>query len=713
MKKNIILCLLAAVLCVLFGAVSYRSAVAVDTKPRIAFLLFIPQNIEATSLMETMPTLLTSSINRTGNFEIVERRKVDNEIKNKGYQISRLKHEDIFSVGSALGLDFTVYGDVKKDGSMITAAIKVLDIKAQRLCFEQTITVSEGMLNDKLNEVSGMIASRILKCSSPAAAVTAVEKFLEMPGDLNAAEEDKKIRLAWKYKDMQQINGFKVYRAASRYEPYMLVGVAFDLTFLDQNPPLSKSVFYKVTAVYKTGAESESSNISEVKLAIWAPPPIFLSISPDIKSVRLKWRTHPKLLELISLSDAVSGFKIYRKNAGEKEFKEVTSVSSDVTEYTDKGLNDNTSYSYALSSIDSKGAVGDLSAVLNATTLKPPEGIKAESGKLRRVDGRMSGNYIDKKDMSDLTAYWYRIAVYNYDGMETDMSDAVSAATRGKPPVPQGFTAKDREPKKASLKWDAIKSSDDEIMGYIISKSTEENGEYKKIAEINNTEQSYFIDKEPPLKDNTTSYYKIASYNSAGVSSDISSPVSSTTKALPSRPKGLSAKNVEVKQITLMWEPNTEKDIKAYNIFRAMAGDKEFKNIAIVKDKTSYTDTGLKDGAEYSYAIDAVDEDNLSSGQSSPVTAMTKPLPSKPAGLRISAEGGRKVLNWNANPEKDIKQYNIHKKGFLGISRKIAAVQTNSWVIEELKGKSEVFITALDEAGLESEGSELLLIESK
>jgi hypothetical protein len=73
----------------------------------------------------------------------------------------------------------------------------------------------------------------------------------------------------------------------------------------------------------------------------------------------------------------------------------------------------------------------------------------------------------------------------------------------------------------------------------------------------------------------------------------------------------------------------------------------------------------------------------------------------------IAEKEGRKLLQWNANPEKDVKQYVVYKKGFLGMSQKIAMVQENSWTIpDEMKGKIELFVKALDETGLESEGSE-------
>ncbi|MBI4709901.1 MAG: hypothetical protein HY806_08710 [Nitrospirae bacterium] len=752
MRRAVILYLLAAVLSAAAGIGLLQPALAAATKPRIAFFLFNSQSIEATSLMETIPTVLTSYVNRSGLFEIMERRKIDREVLLKGYQTSRLKPQEMLNVGAALGFDFSVYGDVKKESGIITTSIKVLDIKTRELCFEQTITVSEGMLNEKLNEVSAAVANRTLKCFSGAGAAKKEEKPLELPYELKAMQAGKKITLQWLHKNIQDVSGFKVYRADEKEGIYQMVGAVPELNFTDQNPPLDKPVFYKITAAFKNGMESGPSNIVEARFAMGPLPPIFLSAAPDIKSAHLKWKMRPDI--------EVSECKIYRKGAADKEFKEIASVyygktDKELTEtvsmhydtmaYTDKGLGDNASYQYALSAVNLKEAAGDLSTILNTTTINAPYGLKAEGGKIRQIPlswdvhfsdtvagyriyrsadkesgykllsdaaGKTLNNYLDKKDMADLITYWYRIAAYNSNGLETDMSDAISATTRDKPPVPQGITAKDREPRKVSLKWDPVKSPADEIVKYAISRSTEEKGEYKKIIEISNPEINSFIDKEPPLKDNTAYYYKIASYNSAGVSSDLSTPVSSVTKALPSAPAGLSAKSGEVKQITLTWEPNREKDIKTYNIYRTIAEDNDFKNIASAAE-SNYADAGLKDGAKYTYAIDAVDADGLTSMRTAPVTAVTKPIPAKPSGLKVSVENGKKILRWDANTEKDIKQYNIYKKGFFGISRKLAEVRDTSWVIEEAKGKQEFFITALDETGLESENSESVFIEGK
>ncbi|MBI5893363.1 MAG: hypothetical protein HZB79_06905 [Deltaproteobacteria bacterium] len=733
MKNSVIVYLLIIASILFFSTATH----AIETKPLIAFFTFVPKNIEATPLMDSIPSLLTKSVNKTGYFEIVERKRIEKEIELAGYKLSTIKLNELLKIGEKVGFDFGVGGDVLKQGGIITINIKVIDIRGQRVCFEHTLTTAEGALNDKIHEFTNIIEERTRECLANLTTETKkVEAPAPPPHDLKVKSSMKRVTISWSHAAKEDISGFKVYRGLED-GPYMLLGTTADMSFVDENPISDGKVFYKVAAIDKKGVEGRFSNPIDTRILIAPSPPIFLNIKADIKTAHLKWKVRP--------SSYVGGFKIYRKDAAEKDFKEIASVQQDIVEYSDKGLKDDAVYQYALTSIDPKGVEGDMSTILEVKTLKSPDGLKAIGGKIRQillnwgdipsdvVEGyviyrtidkigdyksiariKAANTYMDRDSLSDMITYWYRISAYNKDGAITDFSESVSATTRGAPPIPQGFSAKSREPRMVSMKWDSIKSQDDEIKGYYIFRAAEEKGDYKNIAKITDPDINSFVDNEQPLKDNTVYYYKITSFNSVGVHSVLSGPAAAVTKALPDTPKGLKATSGEVKKATLVWELNLEKDIKEYILFRAVSEGENFSKITSVRGKTNYIDTNLKDGTKYIYTIQAVDEDNLYNVQSLPVTAVTKPVPVKPKGLKVSDANVKKILQWDANPEKDIKEYNVYKKGFLGISQKMAAVTDTSWSIpDDVKGKIEIFVTAVDETGLESEGSESVIVEKK
>ena len=734
MRKAIAFCSL--VFLVGSAVVHLSPAGAAVVKPKIALFMLVPKNIEAIPLIDSIPSLLTMAISKFDYFEIVERKKIEREIELGGYKLGSINIQDLFILGEKLGFDFCVVGDVLKQRGMMTVNMKVVDVRAQKVSCEPTFTTTEGRLNYEINNVVTMIMERTREPISSAIPPKKEEITIPPPQDLKVKGGTKTIRISWSYTDPQQVCGFKIYRAKGEEGPYMPIGTVSHMFFVDENPILKEPAFYKVAAVDVRGVEASFSNPIQARTVEGPPPPIFVNLESDIKAAHLKWQVRPGY-------DA-AGFKVYRREESEKEVKEIASISRKDISITDRGLKDDTTYYYALTSTDAKGNESDLSKILEVKTLKSPDGLKADGGKIRRihlgwdvhpsdiVEGyilykaaggtkeykqiakikeRKTTTYLDKEGLADATTYWFRISAFNRNGQETEPSEAVSATTRGVPPIPQGLVAKNQEPKRVSLRWEAVKSPEDEIKGYHIFRATEEKGEYRTVARIKSPDTNAFIDSDPPLKDHTRYYYRIASYNSVEMTSDLSEPVAAITKSTPAAPKGMATKSGEVKQITILWEPNAERDIKEYLIFRAGAGDKDFSKIASVKGGTSYVDKGLNDGTQFTYFIKAVDEDNLTSDPSPPVTAQTKPLPLKPAGLMVTEKEGKKLLQWNANLEKDVKQYHVYKKGFLGMSQKIAVVQENTWIIsDDIKGKIELFIKALDETGLESEGSDPLTI---
>ena len=75
----------------------------------------------------------------------------------------------------------------------------------------------------------------------------------------------------------------------------------------------------------------------------------------------------------------------------------------------------------------------------------------------------------------------------------------------------------------------------------------------------------------------------------------------------PAPPTGLSPIAAEG-AISLVWEPNSERDLQGYFVWRGEEGTETLTKITddVVKE-TRYTDQNVKPGVRYVYAITAVD----------------------------------------------------------------------------------------------------------
>jgi predicted small lipoprotein YifL len=101
----------------------------------------------------------------------------------------------------------------------------------------------------------------------------------------------------------------------------------------------------------------------------------------------------------------------------------------------------------------------------------------------------------------------------------------------------------------------------------------------------------------------------IAVVGDVGIESDLSPEQCVTPRDTfpPAPPKGLAAVPTPG-QISLIWDPNTEKDLAGYIVLRGDAPDGALAPLtpSPIKD-TSYRDTTVKPGASYIYAVVAVD----------------------------------------------------------------------------------------------------------
>ena len=478
MRKAIAFCSL--VFLVGTAAIPFRLADAAVVKPKIAFFMLVPKNIEAIPLIDSIPSLLTMAISKFDCFEIIERKKIEREIELAGYKLGSIKVEELFILGEKLGFDFCVVGDVLKQRGTIEVNIRVIDIRAQKVSWEHTFATAEGRLNLEVNNVVTMIMERTQESISPGVGPKKEESTIKPPQDLRAKSGTKTIRISWSHTDPQQVCGFKVYRAKNEEGPYTPIGTVDQMFFVDENPILKEPAFYRVAAVNVKGVEGGFSNSIQAGMVEGPPPPIFVNLEADIKAAHLKWMVRPGY-EAASL-------KVYRRAENENDLKEITAISGKDISITDRGLKDDTIYYYGLTALDAKGNESDLSKILEMKTLKSPDGLKAEGGKIRRINlswnvhpsdivegyiiyravdktkeygpiarikERKMTTYMDKEGLADAATYWFRLSAVNKNSQETDMSEAVSATTRGVPPTPQGFAAKNREPRRVSLRWEA------------------------------------------------------------------------------------------------------------------------------------------------------------------------------------------------------------------------------------------------------------------
>ncbi len=154
---------------------------------------------------------------------------------------------------------------------------------------------------------------------------------------------------------------------------------------------------------------------------------------------------------------------------------------------------------------------------------------------------------------------------------------------------------------KVGLKWTPVKGA----VRYKIYRSISSGGQYNLIAST--TDDSYI---DPTVLIGETYYYVLKSVGAgskeSGYSEERYIKVPVVKETVPVQPPEWVGALVGRRRIRLAWNPSASKDVLAYNVYRSADPTKGFQLIGSTQD-TSLTDTDIKEGETYYYAVSALD----------------------------------------------------------------------------------------------------------
>lgn len=565
------------------------------------------------------------------------------------------------------------------------------------------------------------------------------------------------VDLAWMPAKEPEATGYAIYRGETHDGKYALVATikateAPAYTDVDSKASPIKdetTYYYKVAAI---NAEKVEGLPSEPAMATTkggpAAPAAFKAVSNEIQQVTFTWT---------KMSDPeTSGYTLQKADAEDGTFAEVLSIKrgEDVQAMLkaskESPLENGRVYYYRLLAVNKVGKAGKPSATVTAATHPRPEAPAApriakefvrsislnwdqhpdkdaagylvyrqdapgaEFKKIGETKEIAVTTFVDKGNhLKDGAEYHYAVSVFLKGGtVESPISQAVKATTFGPPETPRDFKASAGKFREVQLTWIPVKK--EEIAGYELFRAAE-GKKPESIKKLSGRDLAAYTDKGGvfgALKDNATYQYRIASYNVADVPSAQSEPAAGVTKPLPAKPAGLSGTSGEVKQTSLKWAANAEKDIKEYLIHRSTSADKGFSSAGSAKEP-SFTAGKLDDGTTYYFRVTAKDADGLESEPSDTVSIATKPLPAAPGSPAATLDQAGIALSWSPSPTGDVVKYNVYKKGFLGGSV-LGTASGTSFTAKDIKPDSSYsfYVTAVDSTGLESKPSPIVEIKT-
>ena len=355
-----------------------------------------------------------------------------------------------------------------------------------------------------------------------------------------------------------------------------------------------------------------------------------------------------------------NAYKVESSSDGGTTWGILTSTAT--TSYANVGLNAASSYQYRVTAIGATGVSSPSQVVTVVTLLTAPTNLAAVASsatnvnltwstvsgasgyKLERsTDGKTwnaltpatpftgsSSSYADAS-VSAGTTYYYRISSTVTAGSSSPCTP-VSTSTFVLPPT---ITATTISATEIDLAWSAVNTA----FSYTIQASSNNGATWNTLATQAATGYA-----DTGLSADTHLQFRVSATNAAGASS-WSSTASATT--LLGAPTGFAAVTASGAEIDLSWIAVT--DATGYKIERSTDGT-NFTTLspspALTGSSTSYHDTGVSAGINYTYRISSL-QTAASSVASSTVTAMT--LPATPTLTGTIASATEVDLTWTGS----------------------------------------------------------------
>jgi chitodextrinase len=517
------------------------------------------------------------------------------------------------------------------------------------------------------------------------------------PTGLRVTNGDKLVTVNWNSNTETDLRDYQVRYKVANTSSYI---VATNSTALTSQTitNLTNDTDY-VIEVRATDTNGNFSNYAAINARPVAPPdttppatPTGLKVdSASSNQVKISWSAN---------SDAdFLNYQLRYKTTSGSTYTNISNVTA--TTYTFSGLTNGTAYTFEIAAKDKAGNQSNFATIqstpvdnilptisittpANNATVQGLVNITATANDNERiskvdffVDGTLntsdnSSPYGFSLDTSKLNNGQHTILARAFDGNNNQATSSLTVNVQN-PVVPPPDTSAPSVPTNFNanlnngvivLRWGA--SNDNvQLSGYRIEKYT--NNTLTSTLTVNATSTSL---NDGAISQGNTYQYRIAAYDSSGNQSaftnqlSVNYPVPPDTTP-PSAPGNL-AYSLTNNNVILSWgASNDSSGIKNYTIYR---NGQAIANTTL----TTYTNTSILYGTQYTYAIQATDNNNnlssLSNTVSVNITAPPAPdtgAPTVPQNLVAAAVGTNQInISWNASTDNTgVAGYIIYRNG--------------------------------------------------
>ncbi|MCH2659330.1 hypothetical protein MK163_02710, partial [bacterium] len=500
---------------------------------------------------------------------------------------------------------------------------------------------------------------------------------LQVPPNLSAVGQIEQISISWSGIENLDLLGYNVLRSTRADDGFeqlpSVEGSAFttgQTTYIDSNLTGGETFFYRVQAVGKNGLLSEFSGSigAEVladELAPGAPNDVSAVPGTDnFNQVSVTWKPPTR--------DAAGGeltgliiYNIYRSEETNTSFVLVGSVDANMHQFIDQGVEESTTYFYAVTSVDAAANEGPRTGPIQIRTKgadkvapQAPQNVSAvpSADDFGRITVRWSPSVLDSDNteltgltnyivfrsagsinsfvpvatlgpearefvdsgLDPLTTYFYTISAVDEAGNEGPRAITVQVRTEGPdriaPQSPSNVSAVASETDfgQVTVRWSPVIADADGgeltgLAGYVVFRA-EGSSSFVPVDSLQADAREY---RDTGLRPLTSYSYRVLAYDEVGNESAVSNSAQIQTMGV-TVPLNLTAV-AGIARIELTWKAVEDPELLGYNLYRSILSDQGYELLpnvdggaAFTTGHTTYIDSNLTEGQQFFYKVQAV-----------------------------------------------------------------------------------------------------------
>ncbi|MEW6684379.1 MAG: fibronectin type III domain-containing protein [Nitrospirota bacterium] len=557
--------------------------------------------------------------------------------------------------------------------------------------------------------------------SNQTSAIPADNAAAAPPTGLSAADvagdQGGALALSWTPSTDLDVTAQRVYRSLTAGGPYSLVtNFANNTTaaYTDTGLTNGTTYYYVVRAFDGTQESANSNEASAVPVDNFAPAAPTALSATDVAAdqggaLALSWTPSTDL-------DVIAQ-RVYRSTTTGGPYTLVTSVADNTTAaYTDTGLANGTPYYYVVRAFDGTQESADSTeasaAPVDNTALAAPTALSAadvtgdNGGALalnwtpststdvtaQRVyrsttaggpytlvtsfANNTTGAYTDT-GLTNGATYYYVVRAFN-GTLESANSNEASAAPvdNTAPAAPTGVSAADTPSDTGgaiTVTW--MPSSSTDVTSQRVYRSTTSGGPYSLVTSFaNNTTNTH---TDTGLTNGTTYSFVVRAFDGTQESAN-----SNEASAVPldnsvaDAPTGLSAADTPSDNggaINLAWTPSISAGVTEQRIYRSLTPGGPYSLVTSLAGNTasSYTHTGLTNGATYYYVVRAfngtIESSDSNQASAAPVDNLAPAAPTGVNAVDTPADNGGAInLAWTPSTDLDVIAQRVYRSTTTG-----------------------------------------------